>query len=341
MKHRRSRPNLTRLQRFSALTGVIAAAALLLVSIADAQQRPVKRAPDAPRGRAVPIKPLPLPPGTASAKQDETKAAELPETVEADVSTRNVSVTSSFTGTEIVVFGSIHNSRQVSPESGLYDVIVVVEGIPGTVTARKKDRVGGIWLNTNSATFNEVPSYYAIAATRPLDEIAPEATLIGYEIGFDHVRMVPAATAVVPPPKAAATPAPKDAVKQTSAVVEGRLPAAELREFRNSVVRLKKKEGLYVQEDYSVAFIGKSLFRATVTLPANVPVGPFETRVYLFRQERLLSQYNVRIRLEREGLERITYSFAHQRPFAYGLLTVILAMLAGLTASAIFSKSSH
>ena len=69
-------------------------------------------------------------------------------------------------------------------------------------------------------------------------------------------------------------------------------------------MRLKQKQGLYVQEQYSVAFIGRSLFRATIELPANVTVGPFETRVYLFRDEKLLSQYTVRLNLEREGLER-------------------------------------
>ncbi|NOU08360.1 MAG: TIGR02186 family protein [Hyphomicrobiaceae bacterium] len=313
------------------------AVASLSATTSDAQQRPGKRTPvEAPRGRAVPVAPLSSSASSSTAKAEDAKSSALPESVEADVSTRNVAVTSSFTGTEIVVFGSIHNSRQTSAESGVYDVVVVVEGIPGKVTARKKDRVGGIWLNTRSATFEEVPSYYAIASTRPLDEIASEATLIGYELGFDHVRMTPAALSNVTKPATA-----KDAKDKAAPQPEQRLPAAELRDFRNSVIRLKKKDGLYVQEDYSVAFIGKSLFRAAVALPANVPVGPFETRVYLFRQERLLSQYNVRIKMEREGLERLTHSFAHEKPLAYGLLTVLLAMLAGLAASTIFSKSSH
>jgi uncharacterized protein (TIGR02186 family) len=325
------------LKRMLALAVVALAAESISATTSDAQQKATKRTPtETPRGRAVPVTPLPSTTTTATPKAEGAKPNELPESVEADVSTRNVAVTSSFTGTEIVVFGSIHNSRQTSAESGVYDVIVVVEGIPGKVTARKKDRVGGIWLNTRSATFEEVPSYYAIAATRPLDEIAPEATLIGYEIGLDYVRMVPAALSREV--TAAAVKAAKDKAAPTP---EARLPAEELRDFRNSVIRLKKKDGLYVQEDYNVAFIGKSLFRAAVALPANVPVGPFETRVYLFRQERLLSQYNVRITMEREGLERITYAFAHEKPLAYGLLTVLLAMLAGLAASTIFSKSSH
>jgi uncharacterized protein (TIGR02186 family) len=283
------------------------------------------------RGQNVPVKPLPgAQPKAGIAKPGDTKPGELKvpdakaaevvepplENVTADVSTRNVSVTSSFTGTEIVVFGAIDNSRQPSPESGLYDVVVVIEGTPSTVTARRKSRVAGIWLNTQSAAFDSVPSYYAIASTRPLDELAAEATLIGYEIGFDHVRMIPANKGE-------------------------RLPPAELKEFRKAVIRLKQKEGLYVSEPHGVAFIGRSLFRATVGLPATVTVGPFDTRVYLFRGERLISQYNMRLNLEREGLERYLHDFAFKWPFFYGLATVALALAAGLFASAVFTKSSH
>ena len=153
-----------------------------------------KRTPPPPviteprRGRQVPVPPA----AQAPVKGDEARAQELPpETVQADVSTRNVAVTSSFTGTEIVVFGAVDNSRQPGAEAVLYDIVVVIEGTPNRIAVRKKSQLGGIWMNTRNASFDGVPSYYAIWSTRPLDEIASEATMIGYEIGFDHVRMAP------------------------------------------------------------------------------------------------------------------------------------------------------
>lgn len=307
----------------------LAVLALLVVAVSvpgaglEAQQRAKRDRSPVSRGELVPIRPVEAPKDEAGQKAAAGKPAEMLETVQADVSTRDVAVTSSFTGTEIVVFGAVDNSRQDSPQAGLYDVVIVIEGVPGRVSARRKSRVGGIWLNTRSTLFDDVPSYYAIASTRPLDEIAPDATLIGYEIGFDHVRMTPIG----------ADGRPMNASE--------RLPAPEMKEFREAVIRLKKKDGLYVSEEYSVAFIGRSLFRATISLPANVPVGPFVTRVYLFRNQQLLSQYNVRLVLGREGLERVMHEFALKRPLAYGVMTVVLAMLAGLAASAIFRKGSH
>src|SRR5436309_4729714 len=119
------------------------------------------------------------------------------ETVEADVSTRSVEVTTGFTGHEILVFGAIDNSQQ--PESrgqdqsggAYYDVVVVVEGTPYPVVVRRKSDVAGVWINTSSVLFASVPSYYAIASTRPIDQIAGPQVLERHAIGFAHINMTP------------------------------------------------------------------------------------------------------------------------------------------------------
>jgi len=239
------------------------------------------------------------------------------EAVQADVSARNVAVTSSFNGIEIVIFGAVDNSQQPSAESGYYDVMIVVDGVPGRIVVRRKNNVAGLWLNTSSATFDVVPSYYAIASTRPIDEITTEEFRASHGVGFQHLRFTPA-------------------FGQTQA-----LSTEDLKEFREAIVRLKEKQGLYIQDNFRVAFIGKSLFRATIELPANVTVGPFDTRVYLFHDEKLLSQYSVRLNLEREGLERYLHRFAFGSPTLYGLVTVALAVVAGLVASTVFGRTAH
>jgi uncharacterized protein (TIGR02186 family) len=162
-----------------------------------------------------------------------------------------------------------------------------------------------------------VPSYYAIASTRPIDEITTEEFRATHGVGFQHLRFTPA-------------------FGQTQA-----LSTEDLKDFRQAIVRLKEKQGLYIQGNFRVAFIGKSLFRATIELPANVTVGPFDTRVYLFREEKLLSQYSVRLNLEREGMERYLHRFAFSYPTLYGLMTVAIAIAAGLLASTVFRRAAH
>jgi uncharacterized protein (TIGR02186 family) len=231
------------------------------------------------------------------------------ESVEADISARNVPVRADFEGVEIVVFGAVDNSQQPTPESGYYDVIVVVEGTPSQAIVRRKSNLAGLWINTSWVNFDNVPSFYAIASTRPLDEIATEELRSLYRIGLRHLRFAP------------------------SLAQEQVLSTEDLATYREALVRLKEEAGLFVQAPFTARFSGKSLFSARILLPANVTVGSFYTRVYLFHEQKLLSEYSVRLYLEREGLERYLHDFAFGYPILYGITTVAVAVSAGLLAS--------
>jgi uncharacterized protein (TIGR02186 family) len=251
-------------------------------------------------------------------RQQEVKREQQPgvkESLEADVSARNIAVTSNFNGTEIVIFGAVDGSQQPSAESGYYDVVIVVEGVPGRIVVRRKGNVAGLWLNTASVIFDNVPSYYAVASNRPVDEIVPEDLRELHGIGFNYVKFTPAVGQSLP------------------------LSNEDLKDYREAIVRLKERAKLYVENPFGAAFTGKSLFRASVVLPANVTVGPFLTHVYLFREEKFLARVSVRHTLGREGLEFYLHAFAFRMPALYGFATVAIAVGAGLLASTAFRKT--
>jgi uncharacterized protein (TIGR02186 family) len=240
-----------------------------------------------------------------------------PEKVEADVSTRSVEVTTGFTGHEILVFGAIDNSQQPGDEGGYYEVVVVVEGTSLPVVVRRKSDVAGVWINTSSVIFASVPSYYAIASTRPVEEIAGPQVLERAAIGFAHIKM---------------TPAPGYRWSYSD---------YQLAAFKAAVIRLKQKEKLYVvKAKDGVTFTGRSLFRTTIALPANVPVGPLVARTYLFKDGEVLSANIARVTLERKGIERLLHNFAVRYPLSYGLFAVVLAVLSGLAASTYFRRDA-
>ncbi len=293
----------------------VAAIPDLTGSQAFAQRRPQQPQQQTPQQQ--PQKPAETAPSPQQSVAAKAPVSEARETVQADVSSRSVAVTSSFTGTEIIVFGAVDNSRQSSPESGFYDVVIVVEGTPTRLVARKKSNVG-IWLNTASITFQSVPSYYAIISTRPLDEIADPIILRDNDIGFEHVRMTPISG------------------------WETGVTTGELEDFKSAVVRIKQRERLYIERTVGgVVFIGRSLFRASLDLPANVPVGPLVARVHLFREGRLLHTFTSRVTLRREGLEHFLHTFAFGQPLIYGLATVLISVAMGLAATTLFRRSAH
>ena len=148
------------------------------------------------------------------------------------------------------------------------------------------------------------------AQGRPVDEVAPKPVLYQLGIGFENLRMVAS---------------------------ENRR-SKELGEFKQAVIRLKKTTGLYQEEGYAVSFIGRSLFRATLSLPATVTVGEFTAWVYLFRKGELLSTFKARLNLERSGFEQMVYVFASRLPLLYGITAVAIAVIAGFIASALFRK---
>ncbi|MEL6373804.1 MAG: TIGR02186 family protein [Pseudomonadota bacterium] len=236
------------------------------------------------------------------------------EVVLADIATRRVAVTSTFDGSQILIFGTIDQRVIDRPTRDAYDIVIVVKGVPETLTARRKARVAGIWLNVASQTFKDVPSYYAIVSTRGLADISEPDVLSELQIGFKNVPL-----------------------KLADAKGEA-LPKDELAAFRAAVVRLKRSEKLFQSKPQGVMFTGDNLFRATIDLPANVTVGRFETTVYLFRDGKLRSTYQAGINLEREGLEKYLHGFAFDYPFWYGIAAVILAVAAGLLASQVFGR---
>ncbi|MEZ5842803.1 MAG: TIGR02186 family protein [Hyphomicrobiaceae bacterium] len=308
--------------RYGRLAGTLLVAAALLLVGAEVRGQsagtPQVIAPSTGTAPGAPPRSV-LPPRAAqSAPPNAAPVADGPrEAVEADVSTRSVAVTSSFTGTEIVVFGSIVNAARPDATQTVYDIVVVVEGTSQALVARRKSRVAGIWINTQSLTFESVPSYYAIASTRPLDEIADAIVLRDNDIGFERVRMTPIRG------------------------WETGITTSDLQQFRQAAIRLKQKDGLYTQSEFGVTFVGTHLFRATIDLPANVPVGPLKTRIYLFREGQVVGTFNTEVTMAREGLERHLHTFAFEYPLFYGIFTVLTAVLAGLVASTLFKRARH
>ena len=229
-------------------------------------------------------------------------------TIETDVSSRLIAIESNFTGVRLVVFGSIADKSRKRRKATDYQLAVVVRGPETPIVTRQKSRVLGIWANTDSRPYQNVPGYYAVLSTRPLNQLAEPDVLIKYGIGFDSLLI-----------ERTETGTPEDP-------------------FREAVLRIRAKEGLFQRDNDGVTFVGEHLFRATVELPATVPVGEYWTDVFVFSDGKLLSHNSSAIVIQKEGFERFIYTMAFDTPLLYGIVAVIAAMLAGLLASAVFRK---
>ncbi|MGB1026463.1 MAG: TIGR02186 family protein, partial [Rhodospirillaceae bacterium] len=99
----------------------------------------------------------------------------------ADLSDHLIAITTAFTGTDVLLFGAT---------DGPGDVVMVVRGPITSKVVRRKDRIGGlVWANHDSVTFEEIPSFYRVASSRPLDEFAPEIVLQRHQIGLENLTL--------------------------------------------------------------------------------------------------------------------------------------------------------
>ncbi len=236
---------------------------------------------------------------TAAAAETATVDRELV----VDLSDHQVAIAVDFAGADLVLFGATE---------GIGDVVVEVRGPYRREVVRRKGRVAGVWMNRDDVVFDRVPAFYAIASSRPLDDLMSANALAEEQIGVDNLLMV----------------------------AENGLTAGQIAEFRAALVRNKQAMRLFSQAPGEVKFLGNRLFRTDIRFPSNAAVGPYQVNVFLVKNGEVSSSTKTPLILSRVGFEAEVYGLAHTQPLAYGILAVVIACVAGWLASVFFRSKA-
>ncbi|MGE0716013.1 MAG: TIGR02186 family protein [Alphaproteobacteria bacterium] len=224
------------------------------------------------------------------------------EPLAADVSSHLIAITTGFTGSEVVLFGST---------DGPGDVVVLVRGPEGRTTVRRKDRVAGFWINVQSVVFDRVPAYFAIAATRDLTLFTSPALRLREQLGTQFLRVDP----------------------------RGAVAPAVAERFRDALLRNRQADGLYAAAPVAVRFLGERLFRTNVRFPANVPTGTYTVDVLLVREGEVVAAQATPLVISKIGVGADIADVAHRYAAIYGIVAVIAAAMAGWLAGIIFRRA--
>ncbi len=229
------------------------------------------------------------------------------EEVVASLSQDTIAITANFDGSEVFVFGAVKRAAP-APDGAPLDVVVALQGPLAPVTVRRKERVAGIWVNTQAVEVDLAPAFYAVATTRPFEEVLSQTE------DLRHAVSIPRAIRSVG--------APPD-VQDSQA-------------FTEALIRLRADSGVYRLEEGEVALEEQTLFSTRFELPANLVEGPYRARIFLTRDRDVVDLYEAQIEVRKVGLERMVWMLAHDAPFLYGSLSLLLAIVAGWAASAVF-----
>jgi uncharacterized protein (TIGR02186 family) len=220
----------------------------------------------------------------------------------ADLSSHIIAIGGGFTGDSVVLFGST---------DGPGDIIAVVRGPERDVTVWRKGKVAGLWVNAESLTFNNLPAFYAVVASRPVEQLIQPSVAALYKIGTPYLKY-----------ETASPTSPERA-----------------RVFTDALIKEQRQAGLFVPDIGRVTFLGERLFRATLSFPENVPTGTYLVQVFLIRNGDVVSGQTTPLVVSKVGLDAEISDFAIRQSAAYGVIAIAVALAAGWLASLPFRRA--
>lgn len=232
----------------------------------------------------------------------------LAEEVVLGLSKDRVAITTSFDGSEILIFGAVKRDVPI-PDGPPLEVIVSVAGPVQPVVVRRKENRFGIWVNTDAVEVDAAPSFYAVATSAPLAAVLTEVEDLRHKVSIPRaIRSVGA---------------PQDILDAES--------------FTAALIRIRTANDQYQLLENQVAVDEQTLFRTQIRLPAALVEGDYTARILLTRAGMVVSSYETRIDVNKVGMERWLFDLSRNRPLVYGLMSLAIAIAAGWGASAAFS----
>jgi uncharacterized protein (TIGR02186 family) len=214
-------------------------------------------------------------------------------TLSIDVSSPVIKVSTGFTGASVTVFGT-------QDQEGA--LVITLKGPQKDFTLRKKNKVFGLWTNTNRKTFTNIPSYYFLASSAPLTQVTTPEILYTNGLGVDKIL------------------------------------GTNTDEFSQSLIRIQQEQHLFGRDDQQITYISPILYKTTFDLPATVIPGTYTASAFLFRNGILTEQANTAFEVVPDGLSAQIRTFATQHSLLYGLASILIALIAGWLANALLKR---
>ena len=234
---------------------------------------------------------------TIPASAQAPQAISLTNPMVADLSQNTIEIRSDFNGTQLLIFGA----RNVPGE-----LAIVVRGPTNNVAVRRKERIAGMWMHVDQRKYVNLPLFYALTSTKPLNSLAPPAVL--QSLGLGESRIILASNGT-----------PDDM-------------------FDKALANILGTKHWWQAPFGTITYFGESLFKVRIELPDTLPSGDYTAEVYLFNRGKLLGFQTIPLKSYKIGFDAEVAEMAKKNGLLYGLIAIVMALFGGWLAHRLFQR---
>jgi uncharacterized protein (TIGR02186 family) len=218
-----------------------------------------------------------------------------------------IPITFSYHGAQLTITGQ---------SAGTDDLIVTITSDPVDTALKYKEKVGGlVWMKKGTLEFKGAPRIYLLHSTAALDRILVAAERNLHLLGYDALR------GEIRIEDSAGNPA------------DGK--------WFDEYLKFKKEEKVYDIQEGSVVRqhgVEGNTYQVKVAWPYQAPPGTYQVEVIAARDGQVVDRASTHFEVKSVGITAALSKMAFEHAAWYGIMAVVIALLAGLAVGAIFKK---
>jgi uncharacterized protein (TIGR02186 family) len=219
----------------------------------------------------------------------------------------------SYHGDQIFFFG-------VNPVPGSDVVVKLTAEKEEALKLSMKGRVGPFWMTVKQYEVTGAPFIYKIHAAKPLSQIISKETAQELELGYDAVRP-----------------------RMKMHLIRGEAAPGDEQIVWQGLLKIKERANLFniVEDSRRLEVSEGTLFKHYFRFPPAATEGRYLVESFCFKDGKLVAYGKDMIEIKKVGLANWLTQTSKNSAIFYGILAVVIALVAGLLVGVIFGKGGH
>jgi uncharacterized protein (TIGR02186 family) len=192
------------------------------------------------------------------------------------------------------------------------DLVIQIHSPPGEEHLKYKGKAGGIfWMKLGTMTFENVPGVYLVYSTRDTHELLSPEKCAELSIGFDSLKK--------------------------KARIKSNLKNLDRDKWLEEFMKFKKEEHLYLEQSGVIRVdTASQTYELDIDWPFEAPPGEYDVEAIAIRDGQVVDKAKAMIKDQRVGIEELLSHMAFERPALYGIIAIVVAIIAGFGVGMIF-----